>query len=125
MSIISVSRRIEPRPTPSTGEAHMADQETFAFEDDLERWRPIDAWPGYEVSDLGRVMSYWGAGGKTQGQRSVGPTGKIIGGYIEQSGHTSVLLYRNSSKEKRRVKIHTLVLEAFVGPRPRGMWGLH
>lgn len=24
-----------------------------------ERWLPIEGFPGYEVSDLGRVRSYW------------------------------------------------------------------
>ncbi len=92
----------------------------------LERWLPITGWPGYDVSDWGRVQSYWGAGGRGEhGKKAIGLTPKLIGGYIEQSGHTSVLLYRNQSTEKRRVKIHTLVLEAFVGPRPKGKWGCH
>jgi hypothetical protein len=93
--------------------------------DDLEMWCPIDGWPGYEVSDWGRVRSYWGPGGGSQGRRGIGLTPKIIGGYVLKKGHRSVLLYRNHSTEKRRVCVHILVLETFVGPCPPGMECCH
>lgn len=90
----------------------------------VENWLPIDGWPGYEVSDYGHVCSYWGQGGGKQGQRAIGPFSKLIG-YTKDSGHREVLLYRNQGADKKRVRIHTLVLEAFVGPRPSGMWACH
>src|SRR4051812_25238211 len=77
---------------------------------DLECWRPIAGWPGYEVSDWGRVHSYWASGGKRQGQRGIGLTPKIIGGYRVQSGHRTAVLYRGESREKRTVGVHILVL---------------
>ena len=78
-----------------------------------ERWLPIEEFPGYEVSDHGRVRSYWQRGGKGQPwsitilpQRILSPcfVGKYPG--VSLSGQT-----RN---------IHTLVLVTFTGPPPPG-----
>jgi hypothetical protein len=88
-------------------------------------WRAIEGWPGYEVSIRGAVRSYWGAGGKTQGRRGIGRGPKQIGGHVLRSGHRSVVLFRNGSRERRTVGIHVLVLEVFVGPRPEGMQACH
>lgn len=91
-----------------------------------ERWFPIIDWPGYKVSDWGRVHSYWGAGGRGgHGRRSIGLTPKLLKGSPHARGHLTVVLYRNQSREKRTAYIHTLVLEAFVGPCPAGMEACH
>jgi hypothetical protein len=97
-----------------------------AFEpgpDDLERWLPVLGWPGYEVSDWGRVQSYRrrGNGG------GVDLTARIIGNHVTASGHRNGLLvrYRDGRRETRSFGVHVLVLEAFVGPCPRGLECCH
>src|SRR5262245_50905166 len=88
-----------------------------------ERWLPVPGWPGYEVSDLGNVRSYWqGLGGHQTGSRLVDtphllrPT--VLHGYLlvglKAVGRPGVLR-----------RIHRLVLEAFVGPCPPGMEACH
>jgi hypothetical protein len=95
--------------------------------DDLECWRPIDGWPGYEVSDWGRVHTYWrpGGGKGIGGRHSIGLTPKIMIGGVNAKGHRRVRLLKDASREQRMVYIHTLVLEAFVGPRPPSMEACH
>jgi hypothetical protein len=67
-----------------------------------EQWRPVPGSPGYEVSDRGRVRS-------PRVMLRQGPIG---------SGHLAVQIPRNG--KRRTVYVHALVLEAFIGPRPRG-----
>jgi hypothetical protein len=74
-----------------------------------ERWLPIPGYEGrYEVSDLGRVMSYlpW------HGTRSRILDGTLSYGYrvVALTGDGAIRLWR----------VHHLVLLAFVGPCPPG-----
>jgi hypothetical protein len=82
-----------------------------------EQWRPIPDWPYYEVSDRGRVRSFITANRRNHP--------RIIGGYVQKSGHITVCLYRNNGAESWRPGVHVLVLIAFVGPRPPGMQCCH
>lgn len=84
-----------------------------------ETWLPVVGYEGlYEVSDLGRLRSLARTVSRKDGRRvavrqrlkSLSPG---FGGYVDAS------LWRNNSD--RRVRVHTLVLEAFVGPPPPGM----
>lgn len=84
-----------------------------------EIWRAVPDWEGfYEVSSLGQVRSI----SRIQLQRNrwgLNPTkvtGKILAGKIDRDGYRKVSLCR-SGEEARRF-VHTLVLEAFIGPRP-------
>jgi hypothetical protein len=90
-----------------------------------ETWKPIPDWPGYEVSDLGNVRSYWGPGGRGHGRRALVDTSKLVGNYKVRSGHRTAVLYRGVSREKRTAGVHVLVLETFVGPRPSGAFACH
>jgi hypothetical protein len=91
-----------------------------------ERWRPFRDYVGYEISDWGRVRSFWGgAGQKGQGQRGLMATPKLIGGHVATSGHLGVALYHPGSRKADRFKVHTLVLEAFTGPCPPGLECCH
>lgn len=88
----------------------------------MEEWRPVVGWEGlYEVSDLGRVRSV------ERLVRGVHDCVRRLPGRIkepeESQGYRIVTLYRENRPKRRRV--HHLVLEAFVGPRPPGMEGCH
>ena len=89
-----------------------------------ERWLPIRGWSAYEVSDHGRVRSYWRLGGRMPRRvdRSAQPH-VLAAARAGRAGHLKVALV--SASQCRQVYVHVLVLRAFVGPRPRGYWGLH
>ena len=75
----------------------------------IEIWRPITGFPGYEVSDLGRVRSTV--------TRLIGPQGSLVlKASPNDKGYLHVSLCRQPGRTTR--KIHKLVAEAFLGPRP-------
>lgn len=95
-----------------------------AGQDLSEQWREIEGWPGYEVSDLGRVRS-WKQRGKVRRtwviDRTVTP--RVLKHDI-RNGYPSVLLV--SIEHGRSWKsIHRLVLTAFVGPMPTTTHAAH
>jgi hypothetical protein len=69
-----------------------------------EEWRPVAGFPGYQVSDYGRVFSSH-SGMTLKPQRT--------------KAALQVFLRHNGMTFQRRV--HRLVLEAFVGECPPGM----
>ena len=71
-----------------------------------EEWRPIAGFPGYAVSNLGRVVSH-----------RRGRPRDLRGGYTV-SGYHTIGLWSGGRRRTRRV--HQLVVEAFIGPRPPG-----
>ncbi len=73
-----------------------------------ERWAAIPGHPGYEVSDQGRVRSYRNRQGHAQAEPRL-MTPKLIKGYPR------IKLGRSFQSP-----VHSLVLRAFVGPRPEG-----
>lgn len=90
-----------------------------------EKWLPVPGYPGYEVSDQGRVrsldregLSRWGTPrilkGRILAQVMAGGTG---------GQYHACTLYRDG--RGAQVTVHVLVLETFVGPRPEGMHGCH
>lgn len=102
----------------------MADQEINTTE---EIWKAIPGWPGYDVSNRGRVRSYW---------RKTKPTGcgyepgwvmddnpqRILKGSHTKEGYPNVHLKGTGGHIFR---IHQLVLIAFVGPCPPDMEACH
>ena len=76
-----------------------------------ENWRPVVGFEWrYEVSDTGRVRSL---------------DGKTISSHVgNKAGHLRVSLKPEIGEWKGRY-IHQLVLEAFVGPRPKGLVACH
>lgn len=86
-----------------------------------ETWEPIPTVTGYEASDLGRIRSVdrvvQCSGLKGDYVKHL--RGKILTPHPTRGGYLSV------SPSRRTLLVHRLVLEAFVGPRPDGMHGLH
>ena len=84
-----------------------------------EEWRNIPGWGGtYQVSNHGRVRSVdrevRGAHGSVWTRKGV-----ILKLHKEWSGHMTVKL-RSDSMGKKNMKVHQMVLSAFVGPLPDG-----
>jgi hypothetical protein len=86
----------------------------YQFNPDTEVWKAISNYPGYEVSDHGRVRSYW---------RKNGAHSYVLANYpvrvlkpIYDKGYLFVGLHKNGKQYKK--PIHQLVLTEFVGERP-------
>jgi len=93
-----------------------------------EAWKPVPDYPGYEVSDHGRVRSYWVRKGSPSGPkggmtRRIGDVPHFLTRHIGSHGYPMVQLANDKGLKTRTV--HSLVLEAFVGPCPDGMECLH
>lgn len=76
-----------------------------------ETWRPIEGFPDYEVSSLGRVVSLKG------GRR------RELRGGRNQKGYRLVSLRAPGVNMTRSV--HRLVAHAFLGPKPADMQVRH
>jgi hypothetical protein len=75
----------------------------------VEQWKPVPGYEGlYEVSDQGRVKSL-------PNKRKFGCMRKTP---IGKNGYPAVDLKHNGAR--KTFTVHTLVLTAFVGPRPIG-----
>lgn len=88
---------------------------------DNEIWKAIPNIEGYEASNLGRIRSY-----RIRGSRGkLSATPKILKPLIDKkTGYAFVHLSGNKGAYLRR-KIQTLVMLAFIGPRPEGLNILH
>lgn len=92
-----------------------------------EVWLAVPGYPGYEVSDQGRVrsldregLSRWGTPRVLKGQVL---TQVLVGG-VAGHRYRACTLYRDG--KPKQTTVHILVLETFVGPRPKkGMHGCH
>lgn len=68
----------------------------------IEIWKPIPDYPGYEVSNLGKVKSFYG----------IKP--KLLKTKICRFNYHSVRLQKN--KKQIRIAVHKLVMLVFIGP---------
>lgn len=80
-----------------------------------EIWTPVGGHVGYDVSSCGRVRS-WRSPGKTPAL-AVAP--RVLTGSAGGVGRM-YLLYSLQEPRRRRYG-HTLVAEAFIEPRPKGL----
>lgn len=86
----------------------MANVEFTTEELASEEWRPVVGWEGrYEVSNLGRVKSLR-CKGKPNGKPLILAPSVGRGGYL----HMTLGITRQNRE------VHTVVAEAFLGPRP-------
>lgn len=77
-----------------------------------EEWREIQGFPDYSISSHGRVIS------RRRGvPRVMNPT-PVTGGYLH------VRLFSREGRSATR-RVHSLVIEAFIGPRPDGLQVRH
>lgn len=83
-----------------------------------ERWKPVVGWPGYEVSDRGRMRS-WKKCRRTPNE----PLPRALNTWNIPRGYEVVTLKDRGSRSNEYV--HTIVMAAFVGPRPEGMQVCH
>ncbi|MGJ5667773.1 NUMOD4 motif-containing HNH endonuclease [Rhodococcus aetherivorans] len=84
-----------------------------------EEWRPVIGWEGYyEVSSDGLVRSIERTIQYADGRSRVYPSRIISPRDGGRSGHLIVSLSKNLYR--RHFRVHTLVAEAFIGPRPAG-----
>lgn len=94
-----------------------------------ESWRPVIGWEGrYEVSSAGRVRSVSRCGVHGREKSRVFPS-KLLTPIVTAKGYLVVNFTDNAvvGVPRRRVqrKIHHLVLEAFIGPKPPETQGCH
>jgi len=83
----------------------------------MSEWRDIPGHPEYRVSDDGVVQSKKGVGCKPMPSN----TWKTVKGWADAAGYRAVRL----SPGKNPLRVHALVLLAFVGPRPTGLETRH
>lgn len=83
-----------------------------------EVWKNLDRFSGYAVSDLGRIRSLDRVGRGRYGDAWY--KGRVLKLHLTpKSGHFRAALY--CARGRFDCFIHRLVLEAFVGPCPKGM----
>jgi hypothetical protein len=102
----------------------------FNSEEPVEQWHAMPAYEGlYEVSDYGRVQSLTrrvyspNGGGPNRQGCWITVRGRMLKPWTNADGYKVVELCRDGCRSTRL--IHTLVLEAFVGPKPIGMITRH
>lgn len=87
-----------------------------------EIWKAISGFPGYEVSNQGRVRSFWQRGVGRRCYLTDMPR-RILRPCIITTGYLGVNLFKNGNIFPRMV--HRLVLLAFVGQCSSGMEACH
>ena len=92
----------------------------LVLDPDKETWLPVRGYVGlYEVSDQGRVRSLERIVG-TDRRRSISERVLVP---ATNEKYPTVSLWRGG--ESRTCRVHNLLLEAFIGPRPPGWHGCH
>ncbi len=104
----------------SIGDHVMAVADSIALDTNLEVWKPVVGFLGYEVSNTGKVRSYWKRGPAKQ---SLGTVPRILTPGRHEYGYEKYTLVRDG--RKHYTQVHILVLEAFIGPRPDGYVACH
>jgi hypothetical protein len=87
-----------------------------------EIWKPVTGAPLYEISNMGRVRSWAkpGCHGPSRGQRA-----RSHHAVAPQWNGRPSLRYLRVVIAGRPIRVHRLVLDAFVGPCPEGYHGAH
>jgi hypothetical protein len=87
-----------------------------------EVWKAIPDFPGYEVSNQGRVRSFWApvSGLKRRGNRMFiqDTPQKILSQYIDRDGYFKTSMRQNHVNKS--IGVHRIVLLSFIGKCPEG-----
>ncbi len=96
-------------------------------EEAVEQWKAIPGYPGYEVSDQGRVRSYWKrrGGWSTGFVSSIEDTPRILKMQKKSAGYWMVELRRGEGGKRQVFTVIRLVLMAFVRLPEPGEMALH
>lgn len=90
-----------------------------------EVWKSIPRLPGHEVSDQGRIRSYWKRVNTFHGAtRHLVSEPRILNPTVSARGYHTIRAMDNQGVH-RTCQLHRLVLEVFVGPCPDGHEGCH
>jgi len=84
-------------------------------------FRPIDGYPGYRVGSDGSVWSAWTHG---RGGSFITDTWRLKKQILQKdrtAARSYLRLGLNRDGKTKTFKVHSLILTAFVGPRPEGM----
>ncbi len=73
-----------------------------------EIWKPVYGYPHYQVSNVGTVKN---------------SKGLVLIPQPSVKGYLTIGLYKD--KKCKRKSVHSVVLEAFISPRPLGLHGCH
>ena len=83
----------------------------------MEEWRDISGFSGYQVSNLGRVRTFWKRKHYPTGYGSynfISDTPRIMSPSDDGNGYMKVMLYCKEDGHRYCKKIHRLVAEAFL-----------
>lgn len=80
-----------------------------------EQWKPIPEFPGYEISNMGRLRSF-----RTWDNAPTPSEGRILAGGVDKDGYRRAVLC-NGIKHRKSCRIAQLVANAWIGPRPPGL----
>lgn len=94
----------------------------YGCEPVVEVWRPVVGFPSYEVSNLGRARSVDRVIETVNG-RMCRYRGQLLAPIEDPDGYRQAAVARPG--RRRTVRVHVLMMEAFVGPRPEGMEVCH
>lgn len=87
----------------------------------METWKDIEGFPGYQVSDRGRIRTYWKRKHYPTGYGSynyISDTPTIMKQSDDGNGYLKVMLYRKGDEKRYCKKTHRLVAEAFIPHKP-------
>lgn len=85
-------------------------------------YREVPGYPGYRLGADGSIWSRWHQKGR-RGKAFMSDAWHRLMGSVGWHGYLKIRLCANG--RRRYVRIHTLILEVFVGPRPKGMEACH
>lgn len=91
-------------------------------------YRNVVSFPGYRVGDDGSLWSRWKNGGNDRTGQVLTDRWRRLKGWVDKrrgknTGYIKVGLMKDGVLY--RLRLHRLILEAFIGPCPKGMQGRH